>query len=123
MLSFVIRRLLIAIPLVVLSSLLVFLLVVNSGDPRAALRGRNPPVPPQVIQNREHQLGLDKPLPARYVSWLGNFVRGDMGESVKGIEVRPLLWQRLKGTLRMVVLASILAIVLAIGAGGVAAGK
>jgi peptide/nickel transport system permease protein len=123
MLSFIIRRLLIAIPLVLLSSLLVFLLVANSGDPLADLKGRNPPVPPQVIQNREHQLGLDKPLPARYLTWLGNFVRGDMGESVKGIEVRPLLWQRMKVTLRMVVLASLLAIVLAIGAGVLSAVK
>ena len=40
-----------------------------------------------------------------------------MGKSIRGVEVRPLLWQRLKVTLRMVVLASILAIVLAIGAG------
>ncbi|HEY7605790.1 MAG TPA: ABC transporter permease, partial [Actinomycetes bacterium] len=69
------------------------------------------------------QLGLDKPLPARYATWLGNFVKGDMGESVKGIEVRPLLWQRMKVTLRMVVLASILAIILAVGAGVLSAVK
>ena len=119
MLSFIIRRLLIAIPLVLLSSVLVFLLVANSGDPLAELKGRNPPVPPQVIQAREHTLGLDKPLPARYITWLGNFARGDMGESIKGIEVRPLLFQRLKVTLRMVVLASILAI----GAGVLSAVK
>jgi peptide/nickel transport system permease protein len=123
MLSFIIRRLLIAIPLILLSSLLVFLLVANSGDPLAELKGRNPPVPPQVIQARKHQLGLDQPLHTRYVTWLGNFIQGDMGESVKGIEVRPLLWQRMKVTLRMVVLASLLAIILAIGAGVLSAVK
>jgi peptide/nickel transport system permease protein len=123
MLSFIIRRLFVAIPLVLLSSVLVFLLVANSGDPLAELKGRNPPVPPQVIENRRQELGLDKPLPTRYVTWLGNFVQGDMGKSVKGIEVRPLLWQRLKVTLRMVILASILAIVLAIGAGVLSAVK
>jgi peptide/nickel transport system permease protein len=123
MTSFIIRRLLIAIPLVVLSSVLVFLLVANSGDPLADLKSRNPPVPPQVIADREHQLGLDKPLPQRYVSWITNFARGDMGVSIRGIEVRPLLWQRLKVTLRMVILASILAIVLAIGAGVLSAVK
>src|SRR6266487_2583259 len=116
MLSFIIRRLLIAIPLVLLSTVLVFLLVANSGDPMADLKGRNPPVPPQVIQTREHQLGLDKPMPQRYWTWLTHFVRGDMGKSIHGVEVRPLLWQRMRVTLRMVVLASILAIVLAIGA-------
>jgi peptide/nickel transport system permease protein len=123
MLSFIIRRLLVAIPLVLLSSVLVFLLVANSGDPLAELKGRNPPVPQQVIENRERELGLDKPLPARYVTWLGNFVQGDMGKSTKGIEVRPLLWQRLKVTLRMVVLASIIAVILAIGAGVLSAVK
>jgi peptide/nickel transport system permease protein len=123
MLSFIIRRLLIAIPLVLLSSVLVFLLVANAGDPLGDLKGRNPPVPEQTIKAREQQLGLDKPLPQRYVTWLGNFVQGDMGKSIRGVEVRPLLWQRLKVTLRMVILASILAIVLAIGAGVLSAVK
>jgi peptide/nickel transport system permease protein len=102
---------------VLLASVLVFLLVANSGDPLAELKSRNPPVPQQVIENRERELGLDKPLPQRYVTWLGNFVQGDMGKSVRGVEVRPLLWQRLQITLRLVILASVIAIVLAIGAG------
>jgi peptide/nickel transport system permease protein len=101
----------------------VFILVSNSGDPLAELRGRNPPIPPQVIEARAHELGLDKPMPQRYVSWLTGFVQGDMGKSVRGVEVRPLLWQRLKVTLRMVFLASILAVILAIGAGVLSAVK
>jgi peptide/nickel transport system permease protein len=123
MLSFIIRRLLIAIPVVLLSSVLVFLLVSYSGDPLAELKGRNPPVPPQVIEAREKTLGLDKPLPVRSVTWLGNFVQGDMGKSIGGVEVRPLLFQRLRVTLRMVILASIIAIILAIGAGVLSAVK
>jgi peptide/nickel transport system permease protein len=123
MLSFIARRLLITIPLVLLSSVLVFLLVANAGDPLADLRNRNPPVSPQVIEEREHELLLDKPLPQRYATWLVNFVQGDMGKSVRGVEVRPLLWQRLKVTLRMVILASVLAIILAIGAGVLSAVK
>jgi peptide/nickel transport system permease protein len=123
MLSFIIRRLLITIPLVLLSSVLVFLLVVNSGDPLADLKGRNPPVPPQVIEQRKQLLGMDKPLPQRYVDWLTGFVQGDMGKSIRGVEVRPLLWQRMIVTLRMVALASIIAIVLAIAAGVLSAVK
>ena len=57
------------------------------------------------------------------MTWLGNFVQGDMGKSIRGVEVRPLLWQRLKVTLRMVILASVLAIILAIGAGVLSAVK
>jgi peptide/nickel transport system permease protein len=123
MLSFIVRRLLIAIPLVLLSSVLVFLLVANSGDPLADLKGRNPPVPQQTIENRKEQLGLNDPLPVRYATWLGNFVQGDFGKSIRGVEVRPLLMQRLRVTLRMVILASVLALVLAVGAGVLSAVK
>jgi peptide/nickel transport system permease protein len=123
MLSFIIRRLLIAVPVVLASSVLVFILVANSGDPLADLKGRQPPVPPEVIENREKMLGLDQPLPQRYWNWLTNFVQGDMGVTIRGQEVQPLLWQRMQITLRMVVLASIVAIVLAIGAGVLSAVK
>jgi glutathione transport system permease protein len=123
MLSFIIRRLAIAVPVVLASSVLVFLLVANSGDPLADLKGRQPPVPPQVIEAREKLLGLDQPLPQRYWNWLTNFIRGDMGVTIRGQEVQPLLWQRLQIALRMVVLASIVAIVLAIGAGVLSAVK
>jgi peptide/nickel transport system permease protein len=108
---------------VLASSVLVFLLVANSGDPLADLKGRQPPVPPQVIEAREKLLGLDQPLPQRYWNWLTNFIRGDMGVTIRGQEVQPLLWQRMQITLRMVVLASIVAIVLAIGAGVLSAVK
>jgi peptide/nickel transport system permease protein len=123
MLSFIVRRLLIAIPVVLAASVLVFILVANSGDPLADLKGRQPPVPPQVIEAREKLIGLDKPLPQRYWHWLTNFVQGDMGLSIRGQEVRPLLWQRIQITLRMVILASVVAIVLAIGAGVLSAVK
>jgi peptide/nickel transport system permease protein len=123
MLSFIVRRLLIAVPVVLASSVLVFILVANSGDPLADLKGRQPPVPPQVIEAREKLIGLDKPLPQRYWHWLTNFVQGDMGVTIRGQEVQPLLWQRIQITLRMVILASVVAIVLAIGAGVLSAVK
>jgi peptide/nickel transport system permease protein len=123
MLSFIVRRLLIAIPVVLAASVLVFLLVANSGDPLADLKGRQPPVPPQVIEAREKLIGLDQPLPQRYWNWLTNFVQGDMGVTIRGQEVQPLLWQRMQITLRMVILASVVAIVLAIGAGVLSAVK
>jgi peptide/nickel transport system permease protein len=117
MLTFVVRRLLIAIPIVLLSSLLVFGLVANSGDPLAELKGRNPPVPAQVIETRRHQLHLDRSQPERYWLWVSGFVRGDMGTSIRGLDVRTLLVQRLGVTLRMVTLATLLAVLLAVGVG------
>jgi peptide/nickel transport system permease protein len=117
MTSFVVRRLLISIPVILLASLLMFLLVANSGDPLGELRGRNPPPPPQVIELREHELNLDKPLPQRYVYWITHFFRGDMGKAIDGREVRPLLFRRVGITMRMVVLALVLSLFLAIVAG------
>jgi peptide/nickel transport system permease protein len=117
MLVYVARRLLVSVPVLLASSVLVFLMVASSGDPLAELRERNPPVPPQVIEARERTLGLDKPLPTRYVTWLGNFVRGDMGISVRGLDVRAQLGRRMVVTLRMVLLAIVLAVALAVASG------
>jgi peptide/nickel transport system permease protein len=117
MLVFAARRLLVSIPVLLLSSMLVFLMVANSGDPLAELRARVPPVPPDVIEARRHQLHLDRPLPERYWHWGRRFARGDMGQSIRGLDVRPLLMRRMAVTLRMVVLAIVLAVLLAVVSG------
>jgi peptide/nickel transport system permease protein len=114
---FIIRRLLASIPVLLLSSVLVFAMVANSGDPLADLKGRNPPVPAYVIEARRNQLQLDRSLPERYWHWIRNFVRGDMGQSIRGLDVQPLLIRRVAVTLRMVLLAIVLAMLLAVGSG------
>lgn len=117
MLGYVVRRLLGSAAVLLLSSVIVFALVANSGDPLADLQARQPPAPPAVVDQRRTQLNLDKPVPQRYAVWLGNFATGDMGRSISGDEVRPVLWERLKITLRMVVLAMLLALLLAVSVG------
>jgi peptide/nickel transport system permease protein len=121
MASFTIRRLLASIPVLLLSSMLVFAMVANSGDPLGELRSRNPPVPAHVIEARRHQLQLDRSLPERYWQWMRHFVRGDMGQSITGLDVQPLLVRRMATTLRMVLLAIVLAALLAVGSGVVSA--
>src|SRR4028118_922424 len=117
MLGFVVRRLLGSVLVLALSSVIVFTLVANSGNPLADLQGRNPPPPPEVIELRRTQLNLHKSAPERYVIWLKGFVKGDMGRAIDGREVRPMLWDRLKITLRMVLVAISLALFLAITVG------
>lgn len=117
MVPFMIRRLLASILVLMLSSVLVFTLVASSGDPLADLKGRNPPVPAHVIEAHRHRLQLDRSLPERYWHWIHHFVRGDMGQSIRGLDVRPLLFRRVAVTLRMVVLAIVLAMLLAVGSG------
>ncbi len=122
MLYYVIRRLLVAIPVLIGSSIVVFLLVVFAGDPLGELKGR-PGTPPYVIAAREHQLWLDRPLPQRYWHWLSNVVTGNFGLSVKGIDIRSDLLRRFEVTMRMVMLAIVVAAVLAIVIGVVSAVK
>lgn len=117
MLGFVVRRLASSLLVLLLSSVIVFALVANSGDPLSDLKQRQPPVSPNVLELRRKSLNLDKPVVQRYGIWLSKFVRGDMGKAVDGQEVAPLLWRRLQVTLRMVVGAMLLALVLAVVVG------
>ncbi|MDR1212702.1 MAG: ABC transporter permease [Propionibacteriaceae bacterium] len=100
------------------SSILIFALVSLAGDPLAELRQQDPPVSPSVIAAEEHRLGLDLPLPERYLRWIAGVLRGDFGQSVSpSLDIAAELGGRVQVTLRLVVLAMFVAIVLAVGAG------
>jgi peptide/nickel transport system permease protein len=72
-LEFALRRLLQVLPVVVLSSVGVFLLLhLVPGDPVAVLAG--PDATPEAIQAMRQDLGLDKPLPVQYGMWLSRVV-------------------------------------------------
>jgi len=118
--AFLTRRLLWAVPLVLLSSFLVFVLVASAGDPLAHLR-IDPDVPPEVIESLELELGLDEPVVVRYTQWLGSAVRLDFGETVSGSDVGSMLWERVQVTLRMVALGLCAAVVLAATVGAIGA--
>lgn len=118
MIAYVIRRLLISIPVLLLSSFLVFTMVANSGDPLEALRVTNPPTPPETIALEAHRLHLDLPWYERYWVWLTGVVQGDLGPSVNAREdINFEIWSRFGITIRLVLIAMGLALVLAIVAG------
>lgn len=117
MLGFVVRRLMSSLLVLLFSSMIVFALVANSGNPLADLQGRQPPPPAEVIEARSRALHLDKPIVQRYGIWLTNFLQGDMGRSIDGREVKPLLFKRLQVTARMVIGAMLLAILMAVTVG------
>jgi peptide/nickel transport system permease protein len=119
-LVFIVRRLLISIPVLIASSVLVFLMVSASGDPLAPLRA-NPNVSQSAIDARRHSLNLDKPLPQRFAIWGANLVQGDFGDDLNGRDVRQQLFARLGVTVRLVLVSQILALVLAVAAGVLAA--
>lgn len=118
--AFVLRRLAVSVPLLLAASVLVFAMVANSSDPLAELYDL-PDVTPEVIDTRRAELGLDRPVVERYRSWLVAFVQGDFGKTQGGREVRSLLWERLQVTLRMTIIATVLALSLALLVGTVAA--
>jgi peptide/nickel transport system permease protein len=117
MLAYVLRRLLIGVFLLVLASMLCFLLVHYSGDPLALLKQRTPPVAKSVIHQREALLHLNVPIWDQYWIWLSNAVHGNFGTTISGLPVGQQLSLHLFVTLRMVVLATVLSIFVAIPIG------
>jgi peptide/nickel transport system permease protein len=116
MFAYIIRRFLISIVVLFFATILVFLLVSTAGDPLALLRA-NPHTPHTTIVAREHLLHLNDPLWQRYWIWFSNAIQGNLGNTTKGQPVAPQLWSHLFVTLRMVIVATIIAIILAIGLG------
>ena len=80
--AFIGRRLVVALAVVLLATIVVFALVSARGDPLRALRHR-PGVSTQTVANLEHEYHLDESKPAQYALWLGDFVQGDWGQSFR----------------------------------------
>ena len=116
MTGFVLRRLLISIPVVVLASFLVFTLVAAGGDPLADLRQR-PGVSQATVALRAAELNLDKPIPQRYLIWAGGVARGDLGLAIDKEPVSDKLRRGFGITFRLVILATLLAVTVAISLG------
>ena len=88
MLTYAIRRLLIAIPTLFGVVLLVFLMVrLAPGDPAVLLAGEF--ATPETLQAIRERYGLDRPLPEQFLLYLGALLRGDLGESARSR--RPVL--------------------------------
>jgi peptide/nickel transport system permease protein len=126
MLAYSIRRILIAIPVLLVASMIVFALTLLTGDPvQEKYAGRNPPVPQQTIDNERARLHLDDPLVVQYGNWLKNLVlHGDFGPSITATnDIGEDLARRSLVTLRLVIFAMALALVLAVISGVVSATK
>src|SRR5262249_33855723 len=111
--SYLIRRLLIAIPsLLGISVVLFTVLALAPGDPFEEL-ATNPAVPPEVRTALRLKFGLDDPIALRYVRWLLAMFGGDWGFSfVSRVDVGTLIMQRLPTTLFVIGTAQLLAILI-----------
>ncbi len=117
MLSYIIRRLLYSVAVLIAASFLVFFFVTVSGDPIAQLR-ITPNVSPESIKTIEERKNLDEPIPKRYWYWVQDAVTNKFGTTL--LDNRPILpdlWRVMKNTLQLVIVAELLAILIAIAIG------
>ncbi len=115
---YVLRRLLQAVPLLVLISIVSFaLLKAAPGGPLAAYEA-NPLVTPEDMVRLRSAFGLDQPLPVQYVTWLGKFLLGDWGYSYAyHQQVLRLIGERLPNTVYLMGTVYVFTLLLAIPIG------
>ncbi|MGH3911343.1 MAG: ABC transporter permease, partial [Pseudonocardiaceae bacterium] len=124
MLAYAVRRMFVSVPILVLATFVVFVMVSLSGDPLSDLKTRNPPPPPRTLELEAARLHLDEPLFTRYWHWITGVVQGDFGPSVQStVMIGPELIDRFLVTFRLVALAMLVALVLAVVVGVVSAVK
>ena len=117
MLTYIVRRIGYSIPVLVVSSFLIFSFVSYVGDPLAALKMR-PTVSAETIRQIEHEKHLDRPIPVRYLYWVRDATLHKFGKTLLGD--RPV-WNDLRRvmphTFQLVLAAETMAILIAIGVG------
>jgi peptide/nickel transport system permease protein len=123
MTSFIIRRLGMAVVVVIIVSLLVFFgMRLLPGDPIKALVGTQEQYSEEQIVQLEHEFGLDKPLMVQYFVWMGGILHGDLGTSiVNRTPVSADVFKRVPITVELGLLAMLFGIILGIPAGIISA--
>src|SRR5690625_3863438 len=103
MYQYIIRRILVFIPMLFALSIVVFALAKAApGDPFTG-KMLDPEVDPEVFEEMRRELGLDQPVYKQYINWIGRFAKGDFGESItyNGRTVQSLVVERFDSTLRL----------------------
>ena len=123
MLGYFVRRLLATIPVIGMVAFFVFaLLYLTPGDPAAVIAGDIATV--ADIERIRHQLGLDQPLLTRFWSWASAVLHGDLGISIfTNLPVAQLISQRVEPTLSLALCTLIVAVLVAVPMGVIAAWK
>jgi peptide/nickel transport system permease protein len=118
MARFLFRRLLMLIATLFVSSFIIFSsLYLAPGNPIATLSGGRS-LPPESVALLEERFHLDQPFLVRYVEWLGDVLRGDLGVSIAlRQDVSDLITARIGTTLSLVAYASVIILVAGVGLG------
>ena len=123
MTTYILRRILQALVVLVLVTILVFFVMrLLPGDPLLIYIGQQSSIaamPPEQVEVLRHQFGLDKNIVAQYLSWIGGITHGDFGESIYYHDkVSTLLKERLPVTLNLGVMSLIFGALTGIIVGG-----
>jgi peptide/nickel transport system permease protein len=120
---YIVRRLLLAIPVIIAMSVFVFLMIhLVPGDPVQTMLGFR--ATPENVATVRDQLGLDKPLLAQYLSWAGGLLHFDFGQDfISHTPVSTLLAQRLPVTIELTTLSMALAVLVGVPLGVRAASR
>ncbi|MFB6671764.1 ABC transporter permease [Streptomyces sp. NPDC056390] len=123
MTGYLLRRLAFLVVSLVLASIVLFVLLrMLPGDPANALTSVG--ASPEQIAAARHSIGSDRPLPEQFTHWIGQLATGDLGTSfVSSLPVGPEVVQRLSVTVPLTLSAFVLAVLIAVPAGFVAAHK
>jgi peptide/nickel transport system permease protein len=117
MLTYIVRRVLYSIPVLIVSSFLIFTFVSLAGDPLAKLR-QNPQVSQVTLQHLTHEYHLDRPIPIRYGYWVEDVGLHKFGSS---LATQQPIWPDLKRvmghTAQLIITSEILALILGIAVG------
>ena len=117
MLTYIARRLLYSVAVLIAASFLVFFFVTVSGDPIAGLR-ITPNVSRESIAEISDRKHLDDPIPVRYWYWVQDAVTDQFGTTLlTNKPILPDLWRVMKNTLQLVLIAQALAILVGVGIG------
>jgi peptide/nickel transport system permease protein len=126
MLNYVMRRLVAMMITIVVTSVIIFVMSeVVPVDPARSILGAY--TTPENVAQLRAKMGLDRPVIERYFTWLGNTIRGDLGESFRlGVDIRPVLMSRFRNSIYLAVFAMIMLVPIALFLGvlaGLAEGR
>ncbi len=114
---YVIRRLLMVIPVFFGTTFLIFLMVYAvPGDPIKALGGDRP-LPPSVVAEYRERYNLNDPLPVQYAKYVNGLFHGDFGETFNGQQVSEIMKRRFPVTIRLTLFAFLFELVIGLIAG------
>jgi peptide/nickel transport system permease protein len=121
MTTYILRRLLMLIPVMLIVGIVVFMLVhLTPGDPAAVMLGQN--ATGEQIEQLRDLLGLNDPFLVQFIRWFGDALRLDFGESIfLGMPVTEALFDRAQPTLLLTTYALLIEILIGVPAGVIAA--